>query len=262
MKTGTVKTDTFSMDYCMFGRGKEALVILPGLSVQSVMGAGAAIEEAYRLLAEDFTIWLFDRRNEPPPVYSIRDMAEDTAAAIRALGLGPVCLFGASQGGMIAMELAAGHPALVRRLVLGSTAACVGPEPRALFEHWIGLAEEGEREALYFAFAEAVYPKAVFAESRDMLRGLAKTVTDEELRRFVILAKPLCTFDVLDKLEQIACPTLVIGSDDDGVVGAAASRQLAQGINNSKLHMYDGYGHAAYDLAPDYKQRLLHFFNG
>lgn len=27
-----------------------------------------------------------------------------------------------------------------------------------------------------------------------------------------------------------------------------------------ELHMYDGYGHAAYVFAPDYKERLLRFF--
>ena len=35
----TVKTDAFSMDYVRFGSGKRTFVILPGLSVQSVMGA-------------------------------------------------------------------------------------------------------------------------------------------------------------------------------------------------------------------------------
>ena len=42
----TVQTDGFEMEYFCFGHGKEPLVILPGLSVQSVMGAA----DAYRLL--------------------------------------------------------------------------------------------------------------------------------------------------------------------------------------------------------------------
>ena len=259
MKVETVKTKAFTMDYCVFGQGREALVILPGLSVQSVMGAGAAIEEAYKLLADDFTVYLFDRRNELPPTYTIQDMAEDTAAAIRALGLGPVCLFGASQGGMIAMELAAAYPALVRRLVLGSTTACVGPEQRNLFSHWVGLAMEGKREELYLAFGEAVYPQPVLAEARNTLCEMAKTVTDDELRRFTILADSLGNFDALEKLKKITCPVLVIGSKDDRVVGGEASVQIARHIKSCALYMYEGFGHAVYDLAPDYKQRLLQF---
>ena len=29
-----------------------------------------------------------------------------------------------------------------------------------------------------------------------------------------------------------------------------------------ELYMYDGYGHAAYDLAPDYRERMLEFYLG
>ena len=34
----TVETESFAMDYCKFGSGDRALIILPGLSIQSVMG--------------------------------------------------------------------------------------------------------------------------------------------------------------------------------------------------------------------------------
>ena len=33
----TIKTESFTMDYFKFGHGKEVFVILPGLSLQSVM---------------------------------------------------------------------------------------------------------------------------------------------------------------------------------------------------------------------------------
>lgn len=102
----TVKTERFSMDFFRFGKGEKTLVILPGLSVQSVMGAADAVAGAYRSLTDHFTIYVFDRRAELPASYSVRDMARDTAEAFRALGLKKVCLFGASQGGMIALALA------------------------------------------------------------------------------------------------------------------------------------------------------------
>ena len=121
----TVKTDRFSMEYFCFGKGKQALVILPGLSIQSVMGAADAIAAAYQSLEDRFTIYVFDRRSNIPPVYSVRDMAQDTAEAFQILGLKNVCLFGASQGGMIGLVLAIEHPELIRKMVLGSTSAHV-----------------------------------------------------------------------------------------------------------------------------------------
>ena len=149
IKIETVQTDTFSMDFFRFGRGERTLVILPGLSVQSVMGLADAVASAYQNMAETFTIYLFDRRKDLPPVYSVRDMARDTAAAFKALGLRDVCLFGASQGGMIAMVLAIEYPGLVGRMALGSTSSHVKEPQFRVIEGWIDLAKRGDKEGLY-----------------------------------------------------------------------------------------------------------------
>ena len=258
----TVKTDAFTMDYFQFGQGKETLVILPGLSVQSVMDSADAVAEAYQLLTDDFTIYVFDRRKELPAIYSVYEMAQDTAEAFRALGLNQMCLFGASQGGMIAMEIAIEQPELVQKLVLGSTSACVAETQYRTVEKWIQLAKAGNTMDLYLGFGETLYPQDVFEQSRVLLAKAAKCVTDEDLNRFIILAEGMKNFDVTNDLEKIACPVLVIGSIDDQVLGADATAQIAEHLNKRsdfELYMYDGYGHAAYDTAPDYKERILRF---
>ncbi len=258
----TIKTNAFTMNYCQFGHGKETLVILPGLSVQRVMGSADAIAEAYQLLTDDFTIYVFERRNELPAAYSVHEMVQDTAEAIQALQLDSVCLFGASQGGMIAMEIAMEHPQLVRRLILGSTSACVTQTQKQAVESWIELAKAGDTAELYLAFGQSLYPQSVFEQSRELLFEAGKTVTDEDLHRFVILAEGMNGFDVVNDLEKITCPVLVIGSADDQVLGGDASLQIAEHFNarsDCELFMYDGYGHAAYDLAPDYRERMLRF---
>ena len=260
MRIEIVKTESFSMNYCQFGQGKETLVIIPGLSVQSVLGFAEAIAESYQALADDFTIYVLDRRNELPEPYSVPEMAKDTAIVLQALGLGPVCLFGASQGGMIAMKIAADHPELVKRLVLGSTSAQVTETRyRKVFEGWADMARAGDAAALYLAFGEAIYPTPVFEQSRQQLLDASKTVTEEELRRFAIQTEGMKGFDIRGDLEKIACPVLVLGSKDDQVLGGEASVQIAEQIQDCELYMYDGYGHAVYDLAPDYRERLKRF---
>ena len=55
---------------------------------------------------------------------------------------------------------------------------------------------------------------------------------------------------------------LVIGSADARVFGGEAVFQIAkrmEGCPGFLLHMYDSYGHAAYDTAPDYKERVMEF---
>ncbi len=262
MQIETVKTDSFAMDYFKFGQGEETLVILPGLSVQSVMGLADAVANAYKLLTDDFTVYVFDRRKELPAAYSVYDMAQDTAEAFQVLGLRHVSVLGASQGGMIAMLVAIEHPDLVQKLVLCSTAARMAETQYQAIERWVQLAKAGCAADLYLAFGEALYPHDTFEQLRLLLIDAAKTVTDEELDRFVILAEGMKGFDVTGDLGEIACPVFLVGSKDDRVLGADATEQIAQrlsGRSDFSLHMYDGYGHAVYDTAPDFKERVLRF---
>lgn len=259
----TVSTPDFTMDYFRFGTGEKTLVILPGLSVQSVMKLADAVAEAYAALAEDFTIYLFDRRAQLPPVYPVEEMARDTARVMDALGLTQVYLFGASQGGMIALVLAIERPDLVKKMVLGSTSAHVRPEQAGMLERWISLAEAGDRKGLYLAFGEDIYPPAVFRQCRDMLLAGAETATDEDLARFVVLTRGSEGFDVSGRLEEIQCPVLAIGVYEDAVLDSDATMEIAEKLDTRpgfRLFLYIGYGHAAFDTAPDYRDRMRAFF--
>lgn len=259
----TVKTSRFSMDFFRFGAGEKTLVILPGLSVQSVMGAADAIAQAYQSLTDRFTIYVFDRRSELPETYSIREMARDTVEAMKALGLKKVCLFGASQGGMMALVIAIEFPELVARMVLGSSSAHMREEQYRVIENWIRLAKAGDREGLYLSFGRELYPPAMFEQYREILLAAADTVSEEELARFVILAEGTKGFDVVNELGKIQCPVLAIGVFEDSVLDSDATMEIAEKLDDSpsfQLYMYTGYGHAAFDTAPDYRQRILRFF--
>lgn len=256
----TVRVNNFEMDYCRFGHGEKTFVILPGLSVQSVMPLAEVVAEAYSSLAEEYTVYLFDRRKEIPDTYAVQDMARDTIAAFKALGLEDVYLFGASQGGMIAMTIAIEEPNMVRKLVLGSTAARMNPERYRKVEEWVQLAKDGNAEELYLAFGKAVYPDAVYEQYKGFLAESAKSVTKTELGRFIILAEGMKGFDVTSRLKEITCPVLVLGARDDKVLGGDASEEIAEKIG-CDVYMYEGYGHAAYDLAPDYRERIKHFLD-
>ena len=250
------------MEYFRFGEGKETFVILPGLSVQSVMPYADAVAEQYRLLSKDYTVYLFDRRKNLPDSYSVREMADDTAEAMNALGLSDICLFGASQGGMIALEIAVRRPEPVQKLILCSSAACVTENLAESIDLWISLAKEKDAEGLYLSFGERVYPPEIYAGSRELLKEAAKTVTEEDLIRFIILAEGIRGYDVTEDLRKLQCPVLAIGSYDDQVIGPEGTEQITRMLSGREgfvSHMYDGFGHAAYDTAPDYVKRIFDF---
>lgn len=261
IKIESVNTGDFSMDFFRFGRGEKALVILPGLSVRSVINYAASVAAAYRLLTDDFTVYVIDRRKELPASYSVFDMASDTAEALDTMGLRGASILGASQGGMIAMTMAARRLYSPEKLILASTSACVTDEGFKTVEKWASLAKSGNTTELYLNFGEAIYHQGIFEMIRELLSEDSKNVTRDELDRFVILAEGMRNFDVTGELEDISCPVYVVGSKDDRVLGPDAAGYIAAHLKNSshELYMYDGYGHAVYDTAPDFKERVLSF---
>ena len=93
-----------SMDYVTFGKGKQPLVIIPGLGdgLQTVKGKAQIFSLSYRLLAKHYKIYVFSRINELRQGYTTRDMAADVAEAMETLNLDTAYVMGISQGGMIA----------------------------------------------------------------------------------------------------------------------------------------------------------------
>ena len=254
----TVKINEMHMRYFSFGNpDKEAVIILPGLSVKSVMESAEAIAAAYQKLSSDFCLYVLDRRSDVKEGYTVYDMAEDSYQALREIGLKEANLFGVSQGGMIAQVMAIRHPEFVKAMALCSTTSRVG-NSEAL-KKWVKYAEDNDAKSLMEGFADDVYSPAFLAKYRDAIVSMADAVTEEEMKRFVIMAKATDGFDVYDELEKIKCPVIVVGAANDKVLGAQASVDLAEKLNG-ELFIYEGYGHAVYDEAPDYLDRIYDFY--
>jgi pimeloyl-ACP methyl ester carboxylesterase len=261
-EAGIVRKDGIEMEYCRFGSGSRAFVILPGLTIQSVMGSKDAIEDEYAVMKDDFTTYVFDRRRDIADGYSIYDMADDTVIVMKELGLHDINLFGASQGGMIAMAIAVRCPELVKKIVLGSTSPHVKPEQREVIDSWIRLAQDRDREGLCLKYCKEIYPADAYEKNKSYFAEMAKVVTDEELNRFVILAKSIRDYDVSDELDKIECPVLALGAFEDAVLDSDATMEIAENLDHRPdfaLYMYKGYGHAAFATAPDYRNRVHDF---
>ena len=257
----TVTIGENKMNYIVFGSGEKNFIIIPGLSIHSVLNSADAIKEAYKEFENEYTVYLFDRATNIKEGYSIKDMAKDIADAMKELNIENAYIFGASQGGMIAQYLAIDYPELVNKVVLGSTLSKPNDTSINVISNWINLAKEKEETKLLESFVDDVYSKNTLDNYRDYLISSNAGITDEEYERFIILASACNTFDCYDELNNIKCPVLVLGSYGDKVVTVEASKEIQEKIN-SDIYLYDdSYGHGVYDEASDYKQRILDFFN-
>lgn len=257
MKASVIKTESMEMEYFSFGSGKKRLIILPGLGINRIVKSAQAVENAYKIFADEYTVYVFDRRKNPTDGCTIEDFADDTAAAMESLGIENADIFGASMGGMIAQTLAIKRPELVRSMILGSTVARPNPTAKKTIGGWIENAEKGKLDALTDDFINMLYSERLakqLAGAKELFFG---DVTDSELDSFIKQAKAIDGFDMYKNLKKISCPVLVIGVENDAVVTAGASREIAEKLG-CELYMYGNeYGHCVFDEAPDYKQRIF-----
>ncbi len=256
----TAKIENIEMDYIRFGKGDKNFIILPGLSIHSVMGLAELIENAYSIFSEDYTVYVFDRAKDIREGYGVRDMADDTAAVMEALHIKEANIFGASQGGMIALELAIHHGHLVDRMVLGSTLAKANDSICQVIDEWIYLAEKKEEKALLESFADRVYSEATLKAYKDVIISSNQGISEEEYKRFIILAQACKNFDCSKELPNIQSQVLVIGAEGDRVTTPNGCKEIAESLN-CDLYLYDAsYGHGVYDEAKDYIERCKNFF--
>lgn len=248
------------IDYLKFGNGERNLIIIPGLSIKSVMESAGAVADAYNVFCEDYTVYLFDRNKKIKNSTTIYDMASSTAAAIHSLGIESADFFGVSQGGMIAQCIAVEYPELVHKMVLGSTLSKINKTTEKTLGEWIDLAKKKDIKSLCENFVKKLFSKDFCDKFGELIVNMNLDVTNDELERFICLASATDGFDIHKNLGKIKCPVLILGAENDKVVTGEASKQMHEKFPNSEIYMYGGdYGHGVYDEAPDYKTRILEF---
>ena len=260
-KSDTVAVRNGEMDYIRFGAGARILIMLPGLGdgLRTVKGTAKPMAAMYREFTRDFTVYAFSRINELPAGYTTRDMAWDLAQAMEQLGIEKADILGVSMGGMIAQHFAADYPEKVDKLILTVTAARPNPILTESIEEWIALARAGDHGAFMDSNLRRIYSESYYQKNKWMIPAVAKLTKPKTYDRFFIQAEACLTHDASHRLGLIQAPTLVVGGEKDLALGGEASRELAAGIADAKLHMYEQWGHGLYEEEKDFNRLVLDF---
>ncbi|HSH35308.1 alpha/beta hydrolase [Schnuerera sp.] len=249
------------MDYVTFGRGQKAFIIIPGLGdgLKTVRGTKVLLSRMYRLFAKEYKVYVFSRKNSIEEGYSIRDMAEDQKIAMENLGIKNAHIMGVSQGGMISQYLAIDYPEMVDKLVIGVSISKQNDTIQKVIRNWITLAENNDYRNLIIDTMEKTFTEDKLKKYRIFYPIITRVGKPKDFKRFIVQANACLNHNAYDELDKIKCSTLVIGGDSDKVVGENASREMAERINDSKLILYRGLGHGAYEEAEDFNQIVLKF---
>ena len=246
-----------NIKYMKFGNGPKNMVILPGLSYRPVTESAQAVMDAYQIFNDDFTVCLFDYREDPAEGTTVEDMADDVAEAIEELGLNDIYLYGVSMGGMVSQELVLKYPDSFKKLALCSTVAKVEDNPK--LNGWKKAAQKKDIVLLTELFMRYVYTKEVYDQSIDIMISLYKNLSDEDLRNVAIRVDAVNGFDVTDRLKEIKLPVFFLGSKADQVFPYEQLKVIPDTLG-CESYFYEGYSHAIYDEAPDIKERIHDFF--
>lgn len=260
-KEGSVAINGVSMPYITFGHGAKPLLLIPGLidGLRTVRGQAASLAFAYRIFAKAFRVYMFNRPDVLEAGHTNRDMATDLKTAMDSLGIEKACVLGVSQGGMIAQHLAIDHPDVVERLVLAVSAARANDILRRQVNKWVGWAKAGDYKTLITDTLENTYSPKRLRLYRPLYPIICRVGNPKDFGRFLIQSDACLTHDTWDSLGDIRCPTFVVGGDSDRVVGPDASPEMAERIGGSRLLVYKGLGHGAYEEGKDFNRQVLDF---
>lgn len=261
IKNGAVSVGDTDMYYISCGRGPKSLVVLPGLSdgIATVKGKAMILSVPYKKFEEEFTVYMFSRKNKMPEGYSIEDMAEDQVKAMLSLGIKKACVMGVSQGGMIAQYIAINHPEVVEKLILAVTAPYANDTVKNAVNGWIDMTKRDDYTELMTDTARKMYSDGYLKKNEKFFPLIAKFTKPKTYERFLINANAILHFDARAKLSQISAPTLIMAGDNDKTVGNDAPGEFSTAIADNEVSIYKGYGHGLHDESGEFYDRVYSF---
>lgn len=223
------------------------LLYLPGLSGDPGTPRGLDLALQLRLLATATrgheVIWVNRPAGLTPPT-TVAQIAADYATVVRDRLAAPLDVMGVSTGGSIALQLAADHPALVRRLVVVSAAHRLSEDGRRVQREMAAAVRAGRpRRAggLGVAAMAATRPGSLVLGAGGWLWG-RRTFGHAGADVLAVLDAE-DEFDLAARLGAIRARTLVVGAERDRYYSPQLFRQTADGIPDARLVLYPHVGH-------------------
>lgn len=165
-------------------------------------------------------------------------------------------IMGISYGGEVAIQYALQHPNRVRRLVLANTCGRTSSWLKKIGDGWNEVAKTGQGYAYYLTTIPVIYSTQFFEDRAAWMEGREAFLTQhfskpEVLQALIRLTDSSVTYNVVDRLHEISCPTLIISSSEDALVPPTEQQLLHEKIKGSMYVTVNGSGHASMYEAPE-----------
>jgi 3-oxoadipate enol-lactonase len=250
--------------YEIHGDGPQTLVMIRGLGSNLT-----AWYEQTPEFARHFRTVVFDNRgagrtDKPDAPYSIRQMADDTAALMETLGIRRAALLGISMGGMIAQEFTLAHHERLSCLILGCTNfggnGIVQADANIVAAVVAGEKANAEQRKLQ---NQAAFCDETIANRPDVIDKHNRVRMQYLIPPFAFMRQigAIQQFDTSARLGEIRVPTLVLAGSGDRLVPPANSRLLAQRIAGAALKELPGGHMFMIEYPREFNSAVIEFVN-
>jgi len=253
--------DWVRLHYREAGDG-EPVVLLHGLG-----SSGRDWEYQIPAFAERYRVIVPDLRgsgdsDKPPGPYRIADYAADIWALLDKLGIAEANLVGLSMGGATAFEMAATRPERVRRLVVVNCPPSFAIDsPRKAFEVGMRLAVVRclGMERMAAIVGRRLFPEPSQAELRTEFE---RRYAANDKRHYLWALRSLPGWQVLNRLERITCPALMVAAEHDYTPVAAKRAAVARLPDGHLAVIRDSRHGTPIDRAEEFNRLVLDFLAG
>lgn len=225
---GRQRVNGVDMYYEQTGRGKHAVLLLPGALGSTRTDFGPQLKS---LNKERFTVIGWDPRgygqSRPPerdfPLDFFERDAKDAVDLMKALGFSKFSMLGWSDGGITALIAAARNPSFINKMVVWGSNAFVSQQDLDICNAVRDVAKWSMRMRQPM---EEVYGAEGFAKTWEAwVDGIAQFAKRPE--------GSIC----IELLPLINCPTLIIHGEKDPMVAGFHPHYLLKHVKGSRLHL-------------------------
>ncbi|WP_119462237.1 proline iminopeptidase-family hydrolase [Rhodospirillaceae bacterium SYSU D60014] len=277
-----VRVDGYEVVTYSYGEGDEVVFLLnggPGLPSTYLR------EPMLRLLEHGYRVVTYDQlgtgasdRPSDPALWTITRYVGEVETVRRALGLGPVHLFGHSWGGWLGIEYALTHPAALKTLTLSNSCgdmphliselnrlrAALGSETVAMMQRHEA---EGRFDHPEYKAAITILNHRHGCRLDDWPEPLTQSIREANREPYNIMQGPneflyvgnLKDWNRVPDMHRITVPCLVLVGQHDELTPACAMR-MHRALPDSRIRVFKNSGHMPiYEEPEAYFATLLEF---
>lgn len=220
----------------------------PLLLIHGLGSSGRDWREQVNAFADRYRVIRIDlrghgRSDRPRGPYAMPEFAREAAVLLRFLNAVPAHVVGLSMGGMVALQLAADAPALIRSLVVVNSAA--DTRIQTLQDFWFYVSRRTAVQVLGMRRVGKLIARRLFVEpgQEELRTEFVRRWAENDKKGYLWSVDAIIGWSVWDRLGAIPAPTLLVAAEHDYTPIAEKNRIVAE-MRRAELAVVNGARHA------------------